>query len=51
MVHVERRRANKTDTTVYGITTDAQSFFFLKIDDNSQVSTISNLNRTMILTL
>lgn len=40
MVHRLRKREKKKNCTVYGVTADAQFFFFLKIDEKSSVSLI-----------
>ncbi|KAJ5822724.1 hypothetical protein N7447_005064 [Penicillium robsamsonii] len=40
MVHRLRRREKKKNCTVYGVTADAQFFFFLKIDEKSRWSTV-----------
>lgn len=37
-VHTMRKELGKDDVTVYGVATDTTHFFFLKLDDNSQVS-------------
>ncbi|KAJ5209159.1 hypothetical protein N7449_003538 [Penicillium cf. viridicatum] len=41
MVHRLRRREKKKNCTVYGMTADAQYFFFLKIDEKSRWSVVS----------
>ncbi|CAG8900610.1 unnamed protein product [Penicillium nalgiovense] len=41
MVHRLRRREKKKNCTVYGVTADAEYFFFLKIDEKSRWSAVS----------
>ncbi|KAJ5458273.1 hypothetical protein N7475_009661 [Penicillium sp. IBT 31633x] len=41
MVHRLRQREKKKNCTVYGMATDAQAFFFLKIDEKSKWSMVS----------
>ncbi|KAJ9489968.1 hypothetical protein VN97_g3266 [Penicillium thymicola] len=37
-VHKQRKNLGKTDTTVYGISTDAMNFMFMKLDNESRWS-------------
>ncbi|KAJ5187082.1 hypothetical protein N7449_010076 [Penicillium cf. viridicatum] len=41
MVHRLRQREKKKNCTVYGMATDTQVFFFLKIDEKSKWSMVS----------
>ena len=40
MVHDIRKRAGMRDSTIYGLASDSDMFIFLKIDNESRVSTI-----------
>lgn len=38
MLHHARKRANREDTSVYGIGTDSESWTFLYLNNKSEVS-------------
>jgi hypothetical protein len=40
----QRKGLGKTDTTVYGISSDAMNFTFMKLDNESQVGVLHQID-------